>query len=105
MNREDLPMRRAAETFDIEFSGVKVTVSFGYYDDGRPGEVFVASTKTGTAVDTMARDSAVLVSLALQYGVTPQVLERALMADAHGRPEGFAGKIAHILTGETVHAS
>lgn len=91
--RERLLDRRAAETFEIEHAGVAHTVSFGYYDDGRPGEVFVNTRKAGTPVDTAARDIAVLVSLLLQYGCSPKIMGRALTKD-------HAGAIAGLLERE-----
>jgi ribonucleoside-diphosphate reductase alpha chain len=42
--------------------------------------------KPGSQSDTNARDAAVAASLALQYGCPLQVLQRALLRDAQGRP-------------------
>lgn len=98
--RDHLPQRRATETFEIDFSGVPISVSFGYYDDGRPGEVFLSTRKAGTAVDIASRDTAILMSLLLQYGCSPRIIQRALTRDAQGQPEGLAGMVAGILVGE-----
>lgn len=101
MTREILPPRRQSQTFDVTFHNVVVTVNFGHYDDGRIGEVFLSTLKAGTAVDVAARDTAVLISLLLQYGCSAKIMSRALTADAHGRPEGLAGQIAQIIERET----
>lgn len=98
MSREHLPMRRYAENFEINFANVPVSVGFGYYDDGRIGEVFLSTKKAGSYVDTAARDTAVLMSLLLQYGASARIISNALTADAQGLPEGLAGKIAAIIT-------
>ena len=45
------------------------TVTVGFFDDGAMGEVFVDSRKTGGDVEAIARDAAVLLSLALQHGL------------------------------------
>ena len=69
MIRRTLPQRRAAETFDLRFWNQPFTVTVGFYPDGTPGEVFVGVGKTGTDIASVARDAAVVISLALQHGV------------------------------------
>ena len=95
--RERLCDRRPSENEDIVFSGVIVSVSFGYYDDARIGEVFLSTRKIGTAVDTAVRDTAVLLSLLLQYGCTPSVIRRTLTTDERGDPEGLAGQVIDLI--------
>ena len=69
-NRRNLPQRRASENFDIEFGGIgrahQITV--GFYSDGSIGEVFIDGGKSGQDAEAIARDGAILLSLALQYG-------------------------------------
>ena len=43
MSRQRLPDRRAAVSVDLEHGGSRVTVTIGFYPDGRPGEVFACS--------------------------------------------------------------
>lgn len=97
MTRETLSPRRNSDNEDITFHGVTVSCSFGYTDDWRVGEVFLSTRKIGTGVDTSVRDTAVLLSLLLQYGCTPSVIKRSLTADEQGLPEGLAGKIAAMI--------
>lgn len=97
MTRERLLDRRASENEDIIFAGVTVSVSFGYYDDGRIGEVFLSTRKIGSAVDTAVRDAAVLLSLLLQYGCSPKIIRRSLTADERGDPEGLAGQVVSLI--------
>lgn len=97
MTREVLPNRRPSENEEISFFGTPVSVSFGYYDDGRVAEVFLSTRKSGSAVDIAARDTAVLLSLLLQYGCSAQIIGRAITADAQGKPEGLAGTIARLV--------
>lgn len=101
MSRERLSPRRYAEHETIRFGGVDVDVSFGFTDDGRIGEVFLSTRKVGTPVDTATRDLAVLLSIALQYGVTPTVIERSLTADEGGSPEGLAGQVIAMINART----
>ena len=51
---------------------------FGYFDDGSLAEVFLNSGKIGTAIETAARDSAVVASIALQHGVRTDTIRHAL---------------------------
>jgi hypothetical protein len=49
-------------------------------------------------VDTAAKDSAVVCSLALQHGVPAAVIQKALMRDGNGRPSGpLAAALDQIL--------
>jgi hypothetical protein len=97
MTRDVLPQRRQHATEEITFAGIKVTVGFGRYDDGRIGEVFLSTHKAGTPVDIAARDTAILMSLLLQYGCSAKIIGRALTSDAQGRPEGLAGMVANMI--------
>ncbi|KQT52200.1 MULTISPECIES: hypothetical protein [unclassified Aureimonas] len=97
MSREVLPHRRPSENEEIVFAGMPISVTFGYTDDARITEVFMSTRKVGTMMDIAVRDLAVTISLALQYGVTPTVLERSLTADESGKPEGLAGKIVAMI--------
>jgi hypothetical protein len=100
MSRQTLSNRRPSETHEVMFANVSVNVGFGYYDDGRVGEVFLSTRKAGTPVDIAARDTAVLMSLLLQYGCSAKIIGRALTADAQGRPEGLAGIVASLIETE-----
>lgn len=104
MAREIMGNRRRCENLEVAFAGVPVSVSFGYYDDGRIGEVFLSTRKAGTPVDVAARDTAVLMSLLLQYGCSARIIGRALTADAQGRAEGLAGIVAKLIEEETTNA-
>ena len=83
-DRERLPNRRAASTFDIEASGLRYTVTLGYYPDGRIGEIFLENHKQGSQAGIMASDAAIAASLALQHGVPLDVIRKALMRDGRG---------------------
>ena len=99
--REMLPGRRNNESFDVEFpvmSGRRVIVTVGYMDDWRVGEVFLAVDKqTGTGGDVAARDTAILISLALQHGCPLRTLADATTKTADGTPEGLAGIVLEAL--------
>ena len=41
MTRERLPERRMTQMFTFRHNGKTAHASIGYYDDGRPGEIFL----------------------------------------------------------------
>lgn len=98
--REELPKRRAAETFEIDFGGYRAThrVTLGYYKDGRLGEVFIDGGKSGEGIEAIARDGAVLLSIALQYGADIETIGHALTRDSQGQPSTVIGAVVDCLT-------
>ena len=72
-------------------------VTIGYYPDDGPGEVFISGAKAGSGVDALTRDSAVLISLGLQYGVPLGVMQGALTRERNGMPSTIAGKVVDML--------
>ena len=97
--REKLPMRREAESFALRFAGVSdpFVVTLGRFSDGRLAEVFIDAGKRGQLFDDLARDIAVLISLALQHGVPVGTLARALTRDARGVAHGLAGAVLDAI--------
>jgi hypothetical protein len=84
MPRVRLADRRPAETFELEVGGLHYTCTVGRFPDGSIGEVFLQNHKPGSQSDFNARDSAIVCSLALQYGVALEVIRRALLRDPRG---------------------
>jgi hypothetical protein len=68
MTRVHLQNRRLHEIVEAAYGGFHLTVGYSRYASGNLGEIFIDSHKGGTAIDVMLRDSAILVSLALQAG-------------------------------------
>ena len=93
--RQALPMRRRCETFEIDFGGLKKShvITVGFYDDGKPGEVFINGGKTGEQVEAIARDGAVLVSMGLQHGVSLNTIRHALTRDSQDEPQSIVGAV------------
>lgn len=98
--RRALPMRRRCETFEISFGGLSKshTVTVGYYADETPGEVFITGGKSGEQVEAIARDGAVLLSMALQHGVLLQTISHAITRDSQGQPSSIVGAVVDRLT-------
>jgi hypothetical protein len=99
MSRRILGNRRPHELFDIEHDGMRYTVRVGRFDDGRLAEVFINSTKVGSAVDINARDGAILVSLLLQNSVDIDMVLHSLYRNSGGNPSGLIGRVIRLIGG------
>jgi hypothetical protein len=99
-SREALPNRRECETVKLRHGNGRAAyhVTIGKYDDGRLGEIFISTNQVGTALDAMARDLAVLLSLAMQHGCQIETIQHALTREADGSPATIAGAVADKLT-------
>lgn len=100
--RQRLPNRRPQTTFEVEHVASnrvhEFRCSIGFADDGNPGEVFVSSTgKIGTDLDIAARDIAILISFAIQYGAPIDVLAEAVTRGDSGEPQGIAGAVLDAM--------
>ena len=98
--RRTLPQRRRCETFEIAFGGLdrRYAITVGYFDDGAIGEAFINGGKSGQAVEAIARDGAVILSLALQYGADLQNIKSAITRDEQGEPASIVGVVVDRLT-------
>jgi hypothetical protein len=99
--RRRLPDRRGCETFELESNGQLYLATVSHFRDGSLGEIFLNSVKLGSAIDTAARDSAIVASIALQYGADLDVIRKALCRDARGNPSGPLGTALDMLAGQT----
>jgi len=77
--RHCLPNRRASETFTFECNGLTYIATVSRYPNGDLAEIF------------LAKDSAVVCSLALQHGVPVETIRHALLRDARGNPSSPLG--------------
>ena len=95
--RERLPNRRYSATMDMRHADKDFSVSIGFYPDKRPAEVFISGPKAGTDMDAIARDGAVLLSLALQYGVPLGVIQGTVTRSMSGDPSSIIGSVVDAL--------
>ena len=101
MTRTPLPNRRLHQTLRFEHWGQKYVVGIGRAHQAGPiAEVFLNCAKSGTQAETLARDSAVLLSLALQHGVPIETIGHAITRNSDGSPSGPIGALVDLL-GET----
>lgn len=96
--RTPLPNRRAHETMRFEHWGSRYIAGLGRAHPHTPiVEVFINVGKSGEQIQTLARDSAVLLSLALQYGAPLSVIGRALTRNADGSASGPIGTLVDLM--------
>ena len=99
MNRERLPQRRRVERFNLDVGGLSYVAECGFYPDGRLGEIFLNSGKSGTHLSIATQEIAIAVSFALQHGCEVEVMRSAFPRTAHGTAEGVMGKLLDELAG------
>jgi hypothetical protein len=102
LTRKRLPNRRGHLLLDFEADGFRYTAGLGFFEDGRLAEVFLNASKIGTPIETAARDSAVVASIALQHGVPPDTIRHALTRDRNGNASGPLGTLLDLLAAEPV---
>jgi hypothetical protein len=86
--RERLPNRRLSESFTFEVNGLRFSATVSRFADGRVGELFLNNHKFGNQSDTNARDAAIILSFALQYGADLTAIRKSLCRDSQGRALG-----------------
>jgi hypothetical protein len=99
--RERLPDRREHTVINFTTAdGFAYAAGVSYFADGRLAEIFLNAEKIGTAIETAARDSAVVASLALQHGVAPDTIRRALTRNGNGEASCPLGMLLDLLASE-----
>ena len=100
--RARLPNRRASLSFSFECGphSYVATVSF-FPGTDRLAEIFLGNGRAGSDVDTAAKDSAVVASIALQHGVPVETIRRALLRDPQGRASSPLAAALDAIAGTT----
>jgi hypothetical protein len=99
MTRERLRNRRRCESFEFSHGGLTFTLGAGFYRDGRIAEIFLSSHKPGSSVEAVARDAAIMTSLALQHGADLATIRQALTRNHDGGPSTLLGAALDALAG------
>jgi hypothetical protein len=95
--RQRLPDRRAHELLDFEHGGIRYIAGVGRFADGGLAEIFLNTTKHGTALDVNVRDAAVAASLLLQHGCPVETLCQALTRNGDGSGSGPLARALDLL--------
>ena len=98
--RRRLPFRRVVQTFELHHQTQIFQVSVGYFEDNKPAEVFVTGAKVGSNLEAVARDAAVLLSLAMQFDVPLETIKGAVTRDSTNQPSSIIGAIVDKLLTE-----
>jgi ribonucleoside-diphosphate reductase alpha chain len=67
--RRKLPDERQSVTHKFSIAGHEGYITVGLYEDGTPGEVFIAMAKEGSTISGLMDTLATSISYGLQYGV------------------------------------
>lgn len=102
MTRKVLQPRRHHQLLEFSFWNIKFTVGIGRDRDDDPDygviqELFINAGKTGTSMETMSRDAAVLMSIALQHGAPVETMRKAVTRNVDGSPQGPIGQLLDLL--------
>jgi ribonucleoside-diphosphate reductase alpha chain len=90
--RRRLPVDRRAITHGFEFSGMNGTITAGFYDDGRLGEIFLRVDKMGDFTNGMCNMFAIAFSTALQHGAPLEPMIRRMRRTGFGDGDIGRGK-------------
>jgi len=103
--RRILPQRRYGETFEMYHEGQNTpfAITFGFFADKTIGEVFINGAKTGSAMEGVTHDGAVLLSLAIQHGVPLDTISRAISRNADGKAMTIIGAVVDSMTKRTAN--
>jgi hypothetical protein len=101
--RRRLPNRREAELYDLSFKGARFTIGVSRFPDDAIAEIFIHSAKASSHLADIARDAAVTLSLALQYGTPAEAIRLAVTRDADGSAAGIVGAVLDLLAQEGEH--
>jgi hypothetical protein len=99
--RQRLDNRRNSETFDFECNGLRYTATVSFFPNQTLAEIFIGNAKAGSHSDAAAKDSAVVASIALQYGVPADVIRNALLRDGRGIASSPLGVALDLLADDT----
>ncbi len=69
IERKKLPTVRKSETHKFSIAGHEGYLTYGMFDDGSLGEIFIKMSKQGSTLAGLLDALAITVSIAIQYGV------------------------------------
>lgn len=72
--RVKAPNRRRCETYKCKHGKQKMFVTVGFYEDGRPYEIFVNTAKAGSDLNVLLYMFGITASIAIQCGADVKLL-------------------------------
>jgi hypothetical protein len=95
--RQRLPNRRASQQLTFICNDLKYVATVSFFPNGSLAEIFIGNSKAGSQSDSAAKDSAVVCSIALGYGVPLDVIRHALLRDGHGHASSPLGVALDLI--------
>ncbi|MEX2262709.1 MAG: vitamin B12-dependent ribonucleotide reductase [Bryobacteraceae bacterium] len=88
--RRKLPDERQSVTHKFSIGGHEGYITVGMYEDGTPGEIFIAMAKEGSTISGLMDSFATAISFNLQYGVPLKFLVDKF-SHVRFEPSGWTG--------------
>ena len=101
MTRVRLPNRRCSQQLSFECNSLRYVATVSFFADGSLAEIFIGNAKAGSHSDA-AKDSAVVCSIALQFGLPVDVIRKALLRDSRGNASSPLGVALDLIAGEAI---
>ena len=77
--RKRLPNRRPSHTETLEVSNQVFEATVGFEPaSGEPQELFLNAGKEGSMLNSLLADAAVVISIALQHGISAEALSKSV---------------------------
>ncbi|BCH33212.1 hypothetical protein MesoLjLc_51420 [Mesorhizobium sp. L-8-10] len=102
-----MPPRRPSRVVGFEHTEAngnksKFVGTFGFYLDGRLGEVFIDAPKNDSQIGAICHDAAVVLSIALQHGASIAELRDAVARTKleRGQPQSVIGTVIDVMAKE-----
>ncbi len=105
--REGLPNKRPSLVVSISHEWApdrepqEIDLGVGFYADGRVAECFADGHKEGSHMHGLLDDIAVVISLALQHGLTPEDMAKSIGRVRDDKPASIIGAILDTLIKES----
>jgi hypothetical protein len=97
--RRRLSDRRSHELVETVFRGGPYTIGVGRFEDGGLAEIFIDCQAKGlTPISDDAKDAAVCLSIALQFGAPAHVIREAVTRTTDGAAVGVIGNVLDLLS-------
>ena len=103
MTRNRLPQRRGNITVEFVYppdqaaNGHRFVATLGATPAGEIGEIFLRTGKSEAMMESIARDLAVVASIALQHGASIDEIKSALTKLSDRRPAGPLGVLFEVI--------
>lgn len=95
--RHLLPDRRSCEHIKFNYGSLDWIISIGRFDDGSVSECFINCSHAENELQCVARDASVVLSIAFQYHISPEVLRRSVTRLENGKPASIIGEILDLI--------